>query len=113
MIIAVDFDGTIVEHKFPEIGKEIPHAIDTLKFFQGLGHKIILWTCREKNYLVKAIDFLNDKGLYFDAINENIEDLIEYSPRKIFADMYVDDRSFPGFKLDMWLELKDYVINRK
>ena len=44
--IAVDFDGTIVEHKYPEIGKEILFAIDTLKALQKQKHLLILWTYR-------------------------------------------------------------------
>ena len=110
MIIAVDFDGTIVRHKFPEIGEEIPNAINILKFFQGLGHQIIIWTCREEKYLNDAITFLNGRGFYPDAINENIIDLIEYSPRKIYADIYVDDRNFPSFIEDMWENLRDKIL---
>jgi len=43
MIIAVDFDGTIVEHKYPKIGSEIPFATDTLKMLIKDGHQLILW----------------------------------------------------------------------
>ena len=55
MTIAVDFDGTIVEHKYPEIGKEKPFAIDTLKQLAFEGHKLILWTSRDGKLLEDAI----------------------------------------------------------
>ena len=51
MIIAVDFDGTIVEHKYPAIGKEIPFAIETLKKLQQERHFLILWSVREGRLL--------------------------------------------------------------
>ena len=111
MIIAVDFDGTIVEHKFPEIGKEIHNALSTLQLFQGLGHKVILWTCRNKEYLKEAVQFLNNKNFYPDAVNENIDKTLDFGIPKIVADIYVDDKGFPAFKPEMWLELRDYVIN--
>ena len=57
MVIAVDFDGTIVKHRFPAIGKEIPYAIKTLKLFQEKGHKLILWTYRTGKDLEKAVEF--------------------------------------------------------
>ena len=58
MTIAVDFDGTIVTHAYPEIGKPIPFAIDTLKKLQQEGHhQLILWTCREGELLQEAIDY--------------------------------------------------------
>ncbi len=106
MIIAIDFDGTIVEDQFPEIGNLIPQAIDTILHFQECGHKLILWTCREngngRNYLEDAINFLAEYGIFFDAYNENLPD----SPyahlgnsRKIYADYYIDDKSrFPSWE---------------
>ena len=56
MIIAVDFDGTIVEHRYPEIGREKPFAFDTLKMLQKEGHRLILWTVREDKLLEEAVD---------------------------------------------------------
>ena len=63
MVIAVDFDGTIVEHKYPRIGKEIPFAIATLKRLQEEGHRIILWTVREGDLLQQAVDFCRERVL--------------------------------------------------
>lgn len=99
MTIAVDFDGTIVEHKYPAIGKERPFAIDTLKSLAEKGHKIILWTSREGELLDSAIRFCKDRGLVFYAVNSTYpEDSLfkKDQPRKIVADIYVDDRNLGG-----------------
>ena len=63
MIIAVDFDGTIVEHKYPAIGREIPFAIETLKKLQAERHKLILWSVREGRLLDEAVQFCRERGL--------------------------------------------------
>ena len=63
MIIAVDFDGTIVEHRYPEIGREKPFAFDTLKMLQKEGHRLILWTVREDKLLEEAVDFCRQHGI--------------------------------------------------
>jgi hydroxymethylpyrimidine pyrophosphatase-like HAD family hydrolase len=121
MIIAVDFDGTIVEHKYPSIGKEIPYAIETLKLFQEKGHKLILWTYRAGAELDKAVEFCRKKGLIFYAVNSNYEgeEYDESISRKIYADLYIDDRNILG--LPQWKKLyrlltdgekvKDYTKN--
>ncbi|AHW60966.1 hypothetical protein SAMN05444285_12627 [Draconibacterium orientale] len=121
MIIAVDFDGTIVEHKYPSIGKEIPYAIETLKLFQEKGHKLILWTYRTGTELDKAVEFCGEKGLIFYAVNSNYEgeEYDETISRKIYADLYIDDRNILG--LPQWKKLyrlltdgekvKDYTKN--
>jgi hypothetical protein len=98
MVIAVDFDGTIVEHRYPGIGKEIPRAIDTLIALQNLGHSIILWTFRSGEELLEAVDFCKKRGLVFFAVNNNSPEEI-YDPkesRKIYADIYIDDRNILG-----------------
>lgn len=101
MIIAVDFDGTIVEHKFPEIGDEIPGSFAILRKLQNLGHKLILWTCRNdtdpalkgRRVLHEAVEYCRKQGLEFDAVNENVKGL-GFDPKpKIYADLYIDDRS--------------------
>ena len=71
MIIAVDFDGTIVEHKYPYIGKEIPFAIETLKKLKEEKHTLILWSVREGKLLEEAIHFCKERGLEFYAANSN------------------------------------------
>ncbi|WP_423128331.1 BT0820 family HAD-type phosphatase [Gaoshiqia sp. Z1-71] len=105
LIIAVDFDGTIVEHKYPQIGKELPFAIQTLKMLQQNGHRLILWTCRAGRELEEAVLFCRERGLEFYAINKNYpeESWKPESSRKIVADLYLDDR-IPG-GLPSWTEL--------
>ena len=92
MIIAIDFDGTIVEHRFPEIGNPLPDAFETLKKWQFKGHELILWTCREDKLLLEALYFCEGNGLYFHAINENVKST-KIAPRKVYADWYIDDRA--------------------
>lgn len=97
MIIAVDFDGTIVEHKYPAIGKPIPFAIETLLQLQKDKHRLILWTVREGELLQEAIDYCAERGLYFYAENANYpEEIQENSPRKLTADLFIDDRNLGG-----------------
>lgn len=99
MIIAIDFDGTIVKHRYPEIGEEIPFAIETLKLIQSeLKHTLILWTVREGKLLDEAVDFCAKRGLTFYAVNQNHPDKATQvnSPRKLMADMFIDDRNFGG-----------------
>lgn len=96
--IAVDFDGTIVEHKYPEIGKEILFAFDTLKELQKRGCQLILWTYRTGKELDEAVEFCRGKGLEFYAINKNYpeEEYDETISRKINADIYIDDKNLGG-----------------
>ena len=97
MVIAVDFDGTIVEHAYPAIGKPIPFAIDTLLQLQKENHKLILWTVREGELLQEAIDYCAERGLYFYAENANYrgEDRATAN-RKLGVDMFIDDRNVGG-----------------
>lgn len=97
MIIAVDFDGTIVEHKYPAIGKEIPLAFDALKQLQNQNHTLILWTVREGEHLQEAIDYCAKNGVTFFAHNSNFpEEDPTPSSRKLKADLFIDDRNFGG-----------------
>lgn len=100
MTIAVDFDGTIVEHRYPSIGKEIPFAIETLKKLQDQRHRLILWTVREGRLLDEAVAFCRQRGLEFYAVNrdypeEEAERNNHYS-RKLKADLFIDDRNLGG-----------------
>lgn len=96
-IIAVDFDGTIVEDEFPNIGKVIESTVTRIKREQAQGSKIVLWTCRNKDALEAAVKFCRDElGLHFDAINENLDEIkILYGgdTRKVFATEYWDDKA--------------------
>lgn len=97
MIIAVDFDGTLVTNKFPEIGSPMWYTVKALKKRQKAGDKIILWTCRTGTALMEAIDFCQwDLGIKFDAVNDNLPEIqAEWGQncRKVYADIYVDDKN--------------------
>jgi hypothetical protein len=99
MTIAVDFDGTIVEHAYPEIGKEMLFAFDTLKALQKKGHKLILWTIREGELLEEAVNYCKERGVEFYAVNKNYpeEEIAKMSTRKILVDIFIDDRNIGGF----------------
>lgn len=99
MIIAVDFDGTIVTHEYPKIGKPIPFAIQTLKKLQEEDHhQVILWTVREGDLLQEALDYCKSKGLEFYAVNSNYpeEQEAHHTARKLVADLWIDDRNLGG-----------------
>lgn len=106
MTIAVDFDGTIVEHRYPAIGPEIPFAIDTLKLLIAHRHKIILWTVREGALLDEAVDYCKQRGLEFYAINRNYPEETathEGYSRKLQAELFIDDRNIGG--LPSWPDI--------
>ena len=100
MIIAVDFDGTIVTHEYPKIGKPIPFAIDTLIRLQEERHRIILWTAREGKLLEDAVEYCKKNGLELYAVNSNYPEeqvLTEaLKPRKLTVDLFIDDRNLGG-----------------
>ncbi|MBR0532985.1 MAG: hypothetical protein IJJ96_10300 [Bacteroidales bacterium] len=102
MTIAVDFDGTIVEHKYPAIGKEKPFAIETLKQLADEGNKLILWTSRDGELLQEALDFCHKRGLDFYGVNSNqpVGSLFEgrtgSTSVKVVADVYIDDKNLGG-----------------
>lgn len=110
MIIAVDFDGTIVENKFPEIGElkmidDYNTTLDCLKNLQSKGCEIILWTCRCGKHLEEAVKFCSDRGFEFNAVNDDLEYIKEQykegmdwwyknlTARKVYADIYIDDKA--------------------
>lgn len=95
-IIAVDFDGTLCYSNWPELGEPNLPLIDYLIKLQNKGDKIILWTCRSGEPLAAAIDWCQQHNLYFDAINDNLPEVVEMygsNSRKITCDLYIDDRS--------------------
>lgn len=100
MTIAVDFDGTIVTHKYPAIGEELPFATETLKMLIEDHHRLILWTVREGELLQQAIDWCKERGVVFFAVNrdypeETAENNNHFS-RKLKVDMWIDDRNVGG-----------------
>ena len=115
MVIAVDFDGTIVQHRYPQIGKEIPFAITTLKKLQEEHHLLILWTVREGELLEEAVEFCRRRGLEFYAVNANhpderIQEGQSTPCRKLRADLYIDDCNVG--KLPDWGAIYEMVHNR-
>lgn len=100
MLIAVDFDGTIVEHKYPAIGAEIPFAIETLKKLAAEKHKLILWSVREGKLLDEAVEFCRQRGLVFYAVNrdypEEEKQQNNHYSRKLKVDLFIDDRNLGG-----------------
>jgi hypothetical protein len=98
MVIAVDFDGTIVEHAYPKIGKPIPFALEVLKKLQQEEHHtLVLWTVREGDLLQDALDYCGKQGLKFYAVNKNYpEEEMEDNPRKLMADIFIDDKNIGG-----------------
>ena len=104
---AVDFDGTLCDNRWPQIGDPHSAMIQILKLAQASGVQLILWTCREDGLLKEAVDWCTAQGLTFAAINDNPPDRVaEYghNPRKIGADLYIDDRAFPGVE-GAWKDL--------
>jgi len=99
LVIAVDFDGTIVTHEYPRIGKDIPFAIETLKKLQDDFHlRLIMWTVREGKELAEAVEYCRKRGLEFYAVNSNYpeENQDSREPRKLKADLFIDDRNLGG-----------------
>ena len=99
MNIAVDFEGTIVTHEYPNIGKELPFAVETLRQLQRDGHKIILWSVREGQLLEEAIEWCRARGLEFYASNKDYPEETrqdKHYSRKLKAELFIDDRNLGG-----------------
>ena len=125
-IIGVDFDGTVVDHSFPRIGTPYPDALRVLKRLSDAGVHLVLWTCRENGkegeaqYLTYAAEFLEKHGIVLRSLNTN-HDEDEFRPldglrRKIYADVYIDDRNFPPQNpetlwadFEGWCELRGWL----
>lgn len=99
MIIGIDFDGTIVEDRYPEIGREIPFATATLRMLIEKHHRLILWTVREGECLDEALEWCRERGVEFYAVNRDFPEESKghnsYT-RKIKADVFIDDRNIGG-----------------
>lgn len=105
--IAVDFDGTIVEHRYPEIGEELPFATETLRMLIKDQHRLILWTVREGELLKEAVDWCHERGVDFWAVNRDYPEEEagnnNHFSRKLKADYFIDDRGIGG--LPHWGEI--------
>ena len=114
MVIAVDFDGTIVEDAYPMVGKPIPFAINVLKKLANEEHhQLVLWTVREGKTLDDAVQYCRDNGVEFYAVNKIFpeEDVKNPFSRKITADIFIDDRNVGG--LPDWGLIYDMIKNNK
>ena len=115
MKIAIDFDGTIVEHRYPEIGKELPFATSTLKLLINKhNHQLILWTVRRGELLQEAVDWCKERGVEFYAVNKNFpeEDVDNGGGYcKIDAELFIDDRNLGG--LPNWGEIYRMITEGK
>lgn len=111
LTIAVDFDGTLVENRYPEVGEPLLFAFEALKKLQQDGHQLILWIYRHDEELRDAVAFCESKGVQFYAINKSYPEE-EYDPlmsRKILADLFIDDRNINGFP--PWVEIYQQLSN--
>lgn len=111
LIIAVDFDGTIVEDRYPGIGEPRIFAFETLKRLQQDGHRLILWTYRCNIRLDEAVDFCKENGIEFYAVNKSFpeEEFNGDVSRKIMADLFIDDRNIGG--VFGWGEIYQMLTN--
>jgi hypothetical protein len=114
--IAVDFDGTIVDHEYPAIGKEKLFAFRTLKELEKMGARLILWTFRAGKELDEAVEYCRKNGIEFYAVNKNYPEEVfdESISRKIDADIFIDDRNvggFPGWS-EIWQMLNPYELHQ-
>ena len=111
--LAIDFDGTIVEDAYPNIGKPKIFAFDTLKKLQSEGYRLILWTYRSGKHLEEAVEFCRKNGVEFYAVNSSFEGEVfdsETQSRKIDADLFIDDRNLGGFP--GWGEVYNIIKER-
>ncbi|MDB2385637.1 hydrolase [Polaribacter sp.] len=113
LIIAVDFDGTIVEDAYPKIGKPMVLAFETMKRLQAQGHRLILWTYRSGKKLEEAVEYCKKNGVEFYAINKSFPEEFynEKDSRKINADYFIDDRNIGGFV--GWSEVYRLILNHE
>ncbi len=119
MIIAIDFDGTIVEHKFPYIGRLKPNAVETITRLYHEGHKIIIWTCRTsqrngnfpkdaKPTIFDVKEFLDENNIPYHTINNNIPEIAFQPSPKVYADIYIDDKQLGGIPND-WEDIYNLI----
>lgn len=118
IIVAVDFDGTLCDNDYPKAGTEHWNLIHALQELRVEGKiDLILWTCREEENLKFAIDWCKERGLIFDAVNENLPRVIEKyhgDTRKVSADVYIDDLGFPWLcKSSTIWSIKYDILGRK
>ena len=90
-LIAIDFDGTIVDHQYPETGKPVPHAIESIKELQRMGWSVMLWTMRSGETLTEAVNYCERNGIELFCANQNPKQFEWTSSPKLYAQHYIDD----------------------
>jgi len=122
MKIAVDFDGTCVDHKFPEVGEDAPFVVDVLQELVDAGHKLILNTMRSGQYLEEAVQWFVEREIPLSGINADPAQSSWTQSPKVFADLYIDDaalgspcKMFPGFsrKCVSWTAVREELLDLK
>lgn len=111
--LAIDFDGTIVEDAYPNIGKPQVFAFETLKKLESKGYRLILWTYRHGEKLQEAVEFCQKNGIEFYAVNSSYEGEIfdgNTQSRKLDADIFIDDRNLGGFP--GWGEVYEIITQK-
>lgn len=114
-VIAVDFDGTLCKNRWPNIGEAYNEVINECIRRQAEGDKIILWTCRSGALLDDALLWCLNRGLKFDAVNDNLAENIEKygnNCRKVWADEYWDDKAVPAINIATSQDTNSYLGNR-
>ncbi len=114
LVIAVDFDGTIVTNKYPDIGYLKRNAKKVINELFDAGHEIIINTCRQGKEEQDMIDFLKQMGIMYSTVNENLCYRIEEygnDCRKIGADVYIDDKAYPCNTLN-WNEIYNFITRK-
>ena len=131
MYVAVDCDGTIVEHMFPDLGPPVPGAVEWMRTWAEAGAKLLLWTVRDDDRevadpryaktLSKAVAYCRDNGVEFYGVNENPDQKAWSLSPKVYAHVYVDDAAFgcpliPGTAsarpMVDWARVGPYVLGR-
>lgn len=90
-IVAVDFDGTCVTHEYPEIGPEVPNAVEVLRKLNQNEVRIILWTIRSGEALHDAVNWFVARGIRLWAVNKNPQQRFWSKSPKCYAPVYIDD----------------------
>ena len=115
LVIAIDFDGTICDLSFPEVGRMKLDADTYINMLYDEGHHILIHTCRTGIYEGLAQTFLKEQEIHYHYINSNMPYMIELygqDCRKLSADIYIDDKCLMGLP-KTWKEIYELVQIRK
>ena len=108
LYIGIDFDGTMVTHKYPEIGEPLDYAVETVLKLQEVGHKIILYTMRSEERLAQAVEYMEEEGIELYSVNENPSQKYWTKSPKIFCNLVIDDNAL-GCPMDYDIDVRPCV----